>query len=319
MGKSAVPSIGETAAGSQPGCSLASFQMPSMAFQTDDAPVIGSLTMWTWRRSGQTTAPTLALIHAALGGSWNSRCGQRQVGRPVAILSEASSASIACGCIGPMITAVIWLRSMSATGISAFSGPGARTSAWKMRSVSSWRRTRVVRSIIARVRRVVCSRRWRRSIGRPPASESAFTTEDAHTPTGSSRVIIDVAVSRSARVEAKCSRIACAGEPVTTRSLVWRSMIWPRSLTSVAMLSMIAVAANPCEPPTCVSSKSACFVLSSRADRRSPKSDVSMKTPGSGSRGEGRGDPMAESRRHAWYTFGYIDVRQGVADGRWRR
>ena len=52
-------------------------------------------------------------------------------------------------------------------------------------------------------------------------------------------------MSRSARVAAKCSRIACAGEPVTTRSLTWRSMIWPRSLTSVATLSMIAVAAKP--------------------------------------------------------------------------
>ena len=112
-----------------------------------------------------------------------------------------------------MMTAVIWLRSISATGISAFSGPGARTSAWKMRSVSSWRRTSVVRSIIAIVRSVVFSRRCSRSIGRPPASESALMTDDAQTPTGSSRVIIEVAVSRSARVAAKCSRIACAGEP----------------------------------------------------------------------------------------------------------
>ena len=124
-----MPSIGETAAGSHPGCSLASFQTLSIAFQTDDAPVIGSLTTWTWSRSGHSIASTLALIQAAFGGSWNSRCGQRQVGRLVASLSEVSSASIACGCIGPMMTAVIWLRSISATGISAFSGPGARTSA----------------------------------------------------------------------------------------------------------------------------------------------------------------------------------------------
>ena len=83
-----MPSIGETAAGSQPGCSLASFQTPSIAFQTDDAPVIGSLTMCTCSRSGQTIAPTLLLIQAAFGGSWNSRCGQRQVGRLVACLQR---------------------------------------------------------------------------------------------------------------------------------------------------------------------------------------------------------------------------------------
>ena len=47
IGKSLVPSIGETAAGSQPGCSFASFHTLSIAFQTDDAPVMGSLTMWT--------------------------------------------------------------------------------------------------------------------------------------------------------------------------------------------------------------------------------------------------------------------------------
>ncbi len=137
IGKSLVPSIGETADGSQPGWSLAWFQTLSIAFHTDDAPVIGSLTMCTCSRSGQVIALILAAIQSALGGSWNSMCAQRQVSRPVAWRSDASSASIACGCIGPMITAVIWLRSISATGISAFSGPGARTSAWKMRRVSS--------------------------------------------------------------------------------------------------------------------------------------------------------------------------------------
>ena len=273
-----MPRIGDTAIGSQPGCSLTSFHTPSIAFQTDDAPVIGSLTMCTCRRCGQTIAWTLLLIQVAFGGSWNSSCGQRQVGRLVAWRSEASRASIACGCIGPMITAVIWLRSISATGISAFSGPGARTSAWKMRSVSSWRRTRVVRSIIAIVRRVVFSRRCSRSIGRPPASDSALTTDDAQTPTGSSRVIIDDAVSRSGRVAAKCSRIACAGEPVTTRSLTWRSMIWPRSLTSVATLSMIAVAAKPPCESGWVSSKSRGLFLPSRGPR-SPNSDVSIDAP----------------------------------------
>ena len=60
----------------------------------------------------------------------NSRFGQRHVGSDVAAAATASSASIACGCIGPTITAVIWLRSISAIGISALSGPGARTSAW---------------------------------------------------------------------------------------------------------------------------------------------------------------------------------------------
>ena len=94
-----------------------------------------------------------------------------------------------------------------------------------MRSVSSWRRTSVVRSIVASVRKVVGSRRCSRSIGRPPASDSALITAEAQTPAGSSSVISEVAVSRSARVAAKCSRIACAGEPVTTRSCECRSTI----------------------------------------------------------------------------------------------
>src|SRR4051812_17496411 len=101
IGKSLVPSIGETALGSQPGCGLARFQMLSIAFHTDEAPVIGSLTRWTCSRSGQAMALTLALIQPAFGGSWNSRCAQRQVARPVAWRSDASRASIACGCIGP--------------------------------------------------------------------------------------------------------------------------------------------------------------------------------------------------------------------------
>ena len=79
-----MPSIGETADGSQPGCSLAWFQTLSIAFQTEDAPVIGSLTMCTWSRSGQAMAWTLASIQPVLGGSWNSRCAQRQVARLVA-------------------------------------------------------------------------------------------------------------------------------------------------------------------------------------------------------------------------------------------
>ena len=79
-----MPSIGDTAVGSQPGCSLTSFQTPSIAFQTDDAPVIGSLTMCTCRRSGQTIASTLLSIQTAFGGSWNSRLRAapgRQAGR----------------------------------------------------------------------------------------------------------------------------------------------------------------------------------------------------------------------------------------------
>ena len=213
-----------------------------------------------------------------------------------------------------MITAVIWLRSISATGISAFSGPGARTSAWKMRSVSSWRRTRVVRSIIAIVRRVVCSRRWSLSIGRPPASDSALMTDDAQTPTGSSSVIIEVAVSRSGRVAAKCSRIAWAGEPVTTRSLTWRSMIWPRSLTSVAMLSMIAVAANSAAANDLgIVEITTALVFASRGPR-SPKSDVSMAAP---VRADGPARVRcAASLGPAASTFGYSDARRGEADGR---
>ena len=221
---------------------------------------------------------------------------------------------MACGCIGPMMTAVIWLRSISATGISAFSGPGARTSAWKMRSVSSWRRTSIVRSIIAIVRSVDCSRRWSFSIGRPPASESALTTDDAHTPTGSSSVIIEVAVSRSARVAAKCSRIACAGEPVTTRSLTWRSMIWPRSLTSVAMLSMIAVAAKSWLPPTTsVSSKSDDLAFVSRVALKSPKSDVSMAAPGAG---QDRSAPSTASSLGVTESYVLLQ-RHAARAGRW--
>jgi len=104
--------------------------MPSIAFHTDDALVSGSLSTCTCRRGGQATVLTLLAIHTALGGSMNSRFGQRHVASDVASSSDASSASMACGCIGPMITVVMWLRSISATGISAFSRPGARTSAW---------------------------------------------------------------------------------------------------------------------------------------------------------------------------------------------
>ena len=216
-----------------------------------------------------------------------------------------------------MMTAVIWLRSIRATGISAFSGPGARTSAWKMRSVSSWRRTSVVRSIIAIVRSVVCSRRWSFSIGRPPASESALTTDDAHTPTGSSSVIIEVAVSRSARVAAKCSRIACAGEPVTTRSLTWRSMIWPRSLTSVAMLSMIAVAAKSWPPlPTCVSSNSRRLGL--RVARRTAGLRTAMSACLLLVRGRGCSSARSLEAGRLGLALGYVWLqRRAARAGRW--
>ena len=130
IGKSPMPINGGLDEGSQPGCDFTWFHMPSMAFHTDDAPVIDSLSTCTCKRPGQATVPTLLAIHAAFGGSMNSRLEQRQVGSMAAACRASSSASIACGCIGPMITVVIWLRSISATGTSALSLPGARTSAW---------------------------------------------------------------------------------------------------------------------------------------------------------------------------------------------
>src|SRR3954451_25018186 len=68
IGKSLVPSIGHNAVGPQPGGSLALFQILSIAFHTDDAPVIGSLTRCTCSRSGQAMALPLALIQPAFGG-----------------------------------------------------------------------------------------------------------------------------------------------------------------------------------------------------------------------------------------------------------
>ena len=130
IGKSFTPSSAAAASGSQPGRDLTWFQTPSIAFQTADAPVIVSLSACTCSRAGQTMALTLLAIQTAFGGSRNSRLGQRQVGSCAALCKASSRASMACGCSGPMITVVIWLRSISATGISALSLPGARTSAW---------------------------------------------------------------------------------------------------------------------------------------------------------------------------------------------
>src|SRR2546421_11369774 len=90
--------------GSHAGWVFTWFHMPSIAFHTDDALVIDSLSTCTCRRCGQFTALILLAIHTALGGSMNSRLGQRQVASEVASTSDTSSASIACGCIGPMIT-----------------------------------------------------------------------------------------------------------------------------------------------------------------------------------------------------------------------
>src|SRR5256885_8122865 len=92
--------------GSQAGWVLTWFHIPSIAFQTDDALVSDSFSTCTCRRAGHDTALTLLAIQTALGGSMNSRFGQRQVGSDVASSSATSSASIACGCIGPMITVV---------------------------------------------------------------------------------------------------------------------------------------------------------------------------------------------------------------------
>ena len=67
---------------------------------------------------------------AAPGGSMNTRAGQRHVVWRTADCSIVSSASTLAGAIGPTITTVMWLRSISAVEISAFSRPLARTSAW---------------------------------------------------------------------------------------------------------------------------------------------------------------------------------------------
>ena len=58
-----------------------------------------------------------------------TRFGHRQVANWVDWCSDVSKASKAEGSIGPTTTAVMWLRSISATGISAVSRPGMRTSA----------------------------------------------------------------------------------------------------------------------------------------------------------------------------------------------
>jgi len=74
--------------------------------------------------------PILLAIHTAFGGSMKSRVGQRHRGWLTASTRVPSIASTACGGIAPTITAVMWLRSIRASGISALSAPGARTSAW---------------------------------------------------------------------------------------------------------------------------------------------------------------------------------------------
>src|SRR3977135_3332940 len=98
--------------GSQAGWVLTWFHMPSIAFQTDDALVSDSLSTCTCRRAGHATALILLAIQTALGGSMKSRLGQRQVGSEVASSKATSSASMACGCIGPLRTVVMWLRTV---------------------------------------------------------------------------------------------------------------------------------------------------------------------------------------------------------------
>jgi hypothetical protein len=230
---------------------LASFQTLSIAFHTDDAPVIGSLTRCTRRRLGQTTASTLLLIQVAFGGSWNRRWAQRQVGRLVAWRSEASSASMACGCIGPMITAVIWLRSISATGTSAFSGPGCAHVGVKdaqrvLLAPDQGRaldhRQRAQRRLLAQVQPLD------RPAPRIGQGLDHGRGPDAHR--------IEQGDHRRRRLEVgagvrKMLADRLGGGPDHDQVAQVPSMIWPRSFTSVAMLSMIAVAANRADRPGC--------------------------------------------------------------------
>ena len=96
----------------------------------DGATILTHCNAGALATAGHGTALILFAIQMALGGSMKRTFGQRQVGSIAAAFSASSSPSIACGGNGPMITVVIWLRSISATGISAASCPGERTSAW---------------------------------------------------------------------------------------------------------------------------------------------------------------------------------------------
>src|ERR1700712_1334886 len=95
--KSSMPESDELCSGCHPGCALTWFHIPSIAFQTDEAPVIDSLNTCTCSRPGQAIELILLAIHTALGGSMNSRFGQRHVGSIAAMCKACSSPSIANG------------------------------------------------------------------------------------------------------------------------------------------------------------------------------------------------------------------------------
>ena len=196
-----------------------------------------------------------------------------------------------------MITAVIWLRSISATGISAFSGPGARTSAWKMRSVSSWRRTSVVRSIIAIVRSVDCSRRWSFSIGRPPASDKRL--DDRRGPDADR---VEQRDHRGRRLEVGARRREVLADRLRRRA-------GDDEVADVAIDDLAALVDLGRDAfhdrgggevlaavPTCGVFEIGRLGLVSRVARRSPKSDVSMAAPAAGQERSGPRQEQ-ESRR----------------------
>ena len=105
-------------------------QAASRAFHTDEVPIRGSSSTSTCSVRGQSSPAILLAIQAPLGGSRNTSISQRQLGSRTAACSASSMAWISGGCIGPTITAVIWLRSISTNGMRRLSPSASRRSAW---------------------------------------------------------------------------------------------------------------------------------------------------------------------------------------------
>jgi len=105
--------------------------------------------------------------------------------------------------------------------------------------------------------RLAWSRRLSRSIGWPLASASARMTEAAHMCEGSHIVMSFCRTKVSLRLPAKCARMACAGEPLTSRSSWWRASAsaaasacsFSSAITAVEANSGISTSADASLPP----------------------------------------------------------------------
>ena len=124
--------------------------------------------------------------------------------------------------------------------------------------------------------RLAWSRRLSRSIGWPLASASARMTEAAHMCDGSHIVMSFCRTKVSLRLPAKWARMACAGEPLTSRSSLWRASASAAASASSFSSAMTAVEANSGISTSAAASLPLARDVASRIGVRSPKRLLSM-------------------------------------------